>query len=549
MPFSCRPTALSAADRVTRRRLLRAVGAAGLGLIAPPSRSDRTASSAAVCGSPGSRATLHVARDRGYLGRLQVGGEPLTLRAAPVRALPAGVAHGPLGYRVVHRGREYLDPTLVVRPGERLRVTLDNGLDAPTSIHWHGLTVDTRNDGGVGPMIEPGQRYEYAFEVRNRAGLYWYHPHPHGLTAGQVHDGLFGLIEIEDDDDLAVRRALDVVPGAGELTLVLQDRRSASPYARSHAESIHGFYGDALYVNGAACTVHDVGTRLYRLRMLNACNARTLLLAFRTTAGGTLPFHVIGNDGGLLPAPVRCEAAFLASAERVDVLVDLRDAAIGDVVVLETRRFDPMHAEVPMPAGDAADPHAAHHAQDGAHADHGPSAWPEGAPRDILQLRVRSRVAYDRRVPSQLAALTPIDTAGASERPLRLGYKSGQWRINDRVYVMGETPIEVARDTTEVWLLRNYHTSMPHAMHLHGFAFEVLERETPPDQVKALAVDAQGRLASDLGRKDTVLVWPGESVRVAIRFALPFPGPQTYLLHCHNLEHEDGGMMLGVKVT
>jgi suppressor of ftsI/bilirubin oxidase len=114
---------------------------------------------------------------------------------------------------------------------------------------------------------------------------------------------------------------------------------------------------------------------------------------------------------------------------------------------------------------------------------------------------------------------------------------------------MGETPIEVARDTTEVWLLRNYHTSMPHAMHLHGFAFEVLERETPPDQVKALAVDAQGRLASDLGRKDTVLVWPGESVRVAIRFALPFPGPQTYLLHCHNLEHEDGGMMLGVKVT
>ena len=86
-------------------------------------------------------------------------------------------------------------------------------------------------------------------------------------------------------------------------------------------------------------------------------------------------------------------------------------------------------------------------------------------------------------------------------------------------------------------------------MHLHGFQFDVHERETSPAQVGALAVDARGRLATDLGRKDTVLVWPGESVRVAIRFDLPFEGPQTYMFHCHNLEHEDGGMMLGVRVA
>jgi suppressor of ftsI/bilirubin oxidase len=114
---------------------------------------------------------------------------------------------------------------------------------------------------------------------------------------------------------------------------------------------------------------------------------------------------------------------------------------------------------------------------------------------------------------------------------------------------LGVTPIEVARDTTETWLLRNYHTSMPHAMHLHAFAFEVLSRETSPDAIAALAVDAQGRLPTDLGRKDTVLVWPGESVRIAIDFTHPFPGPQTYMFHCHNMEHEDGGMMLGVAVA
>jgi suppressor of ftsI/bilirubin oxidase len=199
------------------------------------------------------------------------------------------------------------------------------------------------------------------------------------------------------------------------------------------------------------------------------------------------------------------------------------------------------------------DPHATHRATDTGpegHAHAGaPSAWPEGAPRDILELRVRTRVAYDRPLPQRLSSLAPIDLAGATERPLRLGYKSGQWRINDRTFKMGETPIEVARGSSEIWLLRNYHTSMPHAMHLHGFSFEVLERETPPDQVKALAVDDKLRLAADFGRKDTVLVWPGESVRVGIRFDMPFAGPQTYMFHCHNLEHEDNGMMLGVKVA
>jgi suppressor of ftsI/bilirubin oxidase len=158
-------------------------------------------------------------------------------------------------------------------------------------------------------------------------------------------------------------------------------------------------------------------------------------------------------------------------------------------------------------------------------------------------------VTYDRRVPAALSSIAPIDVSNAKERPFRLGYNKGRWRINDRVFVMGETPIEVARDTTEVWLLRNYHTSMPHAMHLHGFHFEVLERETSPDFVHAFAVDDHGRTAADLGYKDTVLVWPGESVRVAIRFAMPFEGPQNYVFHCHNLEHEDGGMMLGVKVA
>ena len=151
-------------------------------------------------------------------------------------------------------------------------------------------------------------------------------------------------------------------------------------------------------------------------------------------------------------------------------------------------------------------------------------------------------------MPASLSRLPVLPAATGDERPLRLGFAKGRWRINDRVYDTQATPIEVARGASEIWLLRNYHTSAPHAMHLHGFQFRVLERETSPDQLAPLVVDGKGRLATDLGSKDTVLVWPGESVRIAIDFRHPFAGSQLYLLHCHNLEHEDGGMMLRVKV-
>jgi len=512
-----------------------------------------------LCGEPAATSRLHVPGTSGYLGRLAPRGAPLTL----IAAAGDGTTPGRLVYRVRHAGRDYVNPTLVLRPGERVRVTLDNRLDAPTIAHWHGLAVDTANDGAGLTLVAPRERFAYDFEVRNRGALYWYHPHPHGATAQQTYDGLFGLIDVDDDDHAALRRALDLVPGHTELTLVLQDRRRGG-YGASEQHARHGFMGDDAYVNGAPCPFVDAASRAYRLRLLNACNARTLRLAFRTAAGTRVPFTVVGNDGGLLPAPVAAREAFLAAAERLDLVLDLTAATPGETIVMESLAFDPMHGE--RSSGEAsAEPDvapraAAHegHARDGAGAAASvagtasridAAAWPDGGPRALMTLRVRDRVRYDHRMPATLSRIAPLDTTGARERPVRLGFNKDRWRINDRVFAMGETPIEVARDSTEIWLLRNYHTSMPHAMHLHGFAFEVLERETSPDAVAALAVDARARLASDLGRKDTVLVWPGESVRVAIRFDVPWPGPQTYMFHCHNLEHEDGGMMLGVRVA
>jgi blue copper oxidase len=538
----------------SRRRVLHGLAALGLTAATRPVTPDALAAlpvAESFCGTGDRRSRrLFIPGDTGYLGRLAPHGDALILTAGATGGVPAALTPGSQGYAVRHRGRRYSNPTLILERGERARITLVNSLAQPTIVHWHGLAVDARNDGNGSLLAPPGGRYEYDFVARNRGGMYWYHPHPHGLTAAQTYRGLYGLILIEDDDERALRTALDLTPGTTEIPLVLQDRRAGTDYDPTPEDLMHGWLGDELFVNGTQCPYIDVATRIYRLRILNAANARTLSLAFRTATGAPLSFTLIGNDGGLLPAPVQCKQAYLATAERIDVLVDLRHAAIGDGVRLETLAFDPMHAE-----GVTAAP--VDHAAMGHGAPAGPAAtthrhagtWPEGASRPLLELRVRSRFAYDRRIPDQLSTLAAIDTTNASERPFRLGFAKGRWRINDRVFEMGVAPIEVARGTVETWLIRNYHTSMPHAMHLHGFHFEVLARETSPDAVAALAIDPQGRHATDLGRKDTVLVWPGESVRVAIDFTHPFPGAQTYLFHCHNLEHEDGGMMLGVAVA
>lgn len=82
---------------------------------------------------------------------------------------------------------------------------------------------------------------------------------------------------------------------------------------------------------------------------------------------------------------------------------------------------------------------------------------------------------------------------------------------------------------------------------MHGFQFQVLAREGSPPPVRALGVHGAGRAAGDLGWKDTVLVWPGETVRLAVEFSHAFRGDQTYVVHCHNLEHEDNDMMVNMR--
>jgi len=123
-----------------------------------------------------------------------------------------------------------------------------------------------------------------------------------------------------------------------------------------------------------------------------------------------------------------------------------------------------------------------------------------------------------------------------------------RWLINGKTHTMDEFPVVVQRNAKEIWEIHNDEKSMPHPAHLHGFQFRVLERAGTPEQVAHLVVDEKGRFVTDAGFKDTVLLWPGETVKCAMDFSHGFEGEQIYMFHCHILEHETA-MMLNVKIT
>jgi len=124
--------------------------------------------------------------------------------------------------------------------------------------------------------------------------------------------------------------------------------------------------------------------------------------------------------------------------------------------------------------------------------------------------------------------------------------------IDQTPYAIDETGYSVTRGAREVWEIKNSPISMPHPMHVHGFGFRVLRRQGTFGAARKFATEPGGRFPTDLGIKDTVLAWPNETLWLALDFTLPrdaaFGGPQRYMFHCHNLEHEDAMMMRNITV-
>lgn len=462
-----------------------------------------------------------------------------------------------LAYAVESGGKKFLNPALLARRGDEMRVRLINRIDQPTVIHWHGLSVDSRNDGNGLTVVPPGRSMDYAFTLRDRSSMYWYHPHAHGYIPQQAYHGLASLLFVEDDDELALRKELDLALGDTEIPLVVQDREFDAQgrlrYAPTAAQSFGGWVGDRLLVNLTERPFIQAGRRIIRFRILNGSNARSYRLAF-VQGGRRLGFFLTGTDGGLLAQPLRIDQTFISPGQRLDVLVDLREADPGMPVTLASLSFDPMHAEGGHDMG-----HASPAAPPMAGMDHGqrgatpaaelstPMAM-EGDARALMRIDLKPSAKYERRMPTVLSSLSAATAPANPPRRMQLGHNGkGNWTINGGVFDPKVAALSVQRGARETWLIENAERSMPHPMHLHGFSFRVIERLGSPTLVRELA-GARGLLPQDQGVLDTVHVWPGESVRVAIDFAHPHAGDQDYVYHCHTLEHAEAGMMLRYTV-
>ncbi|MEU0494532.1 multicopper oxidase domain-containing protein [Mycobacterium sp. NPDC006124] len=415
-----------------------------------------------------------------------------SLRAAPGRtAMVAGTSTPTWGFN-----GSILGPTLRARNGETVAVEFENALPAPTTVHWHGMHLPARCDGGPHQMVAPGARWRPAWTVRQPAATLWYHPHPHGDTEKHVYRGLAGLFLVDDDespDDLPHDYGVDDVP------LIIQDRRFTETGAFDESDSTDvGLLGDTIVTNGIAGAHLSVVTERVRLRVLNGSGGRLYDLGFADDR----EFHVIGSDGGLLPAPVPVRRLRLSPGERAEIVVDVSP---GRPTSLRSFAFEDYAGLPPAKA----------------------RRFGLEDTFEILELRPAATLRRSAGLPATLARLpaTPSPDAG-----LHRSFDLQWFMINGNRMDMNRIDFAATVGNDEIWTVRNV-DDWPHNFHVHDTQFRIIDVDgAPPPPHLA-------------GYKDTVYAPPGRAIRLAVRFGDYTDPTSPYMYHCHLAMHEDHGMM------
>lgn len=392
-------------------------------------------------------------------------------------------------------------PTLELMEGDRVTVRFRNELPEPTTVHWHGLSLPIDSDGSPLDPVMPGEERYYTFTIPDGyAGTYWYHPHPHGATTTQVTKGLYGAVVIRDPDD-------PLPESFAERLLVLSDNRilDDGTFAFTEPTTIQGQVdfqngreGDLLFVNGDLTPTLEIRSgEIQRWRIVNAAASRVYRLAIE----GQTFLHV-GSDGGLFEHPVEVDEIVIANSERVEVLVR-GTGAPGSSTVLETLPYDRY-----MPQTRPAD-------------------WNQ--PRELLTLQYSASPPVTAEpVPETLRPIPPLNPADAS---VTREIVMAQGMINNRLFDMDRVDVSARLGDTEIWEVHNV-VGMDHPFHLHGFQFQILDRNGVPEPFPKW--------------KDSVNVPKKETVRFIVRFA---DHPGKWMIHCHILDHEDQGMMGILQVS
>jgi blue copper oxidase len=450
---------------------------------------------------------------------------------------------------------DLLGPAIKLQQGKAITVNIRNHLPEETTVHWHGLEVPGDVDGGPQGIIKPGASRTVTFTPTQRAATCWFHPHQHGKTGYQVAMGLAGLVLIEDEDSQML--LLPKQWGIDDIPVIMQDKKFTPAgeidYQLDIMSAAVGWFGDTLLTNGVQYPQHTPPRGWLRLRLLNGCNARSLTLA----ASDKRPLYVVASDGGLLPEPVQVSELPMLMGERFEVLVDARDGKTFDLVTLPVNQM-------------------------------GMAIAPFDKALPILRIQPVG-IPGSGKLPDSLVSMPSIPALdGLTERKLQLsmdpmldmmgmqalmkkygnqamgGMDHGNMmghggmkmdhggmgnmhhggggfdfhnanRINGKAFDMNVPMFAAAKGQYERWVISGEGDMMLHPFHIHGTQFRILRE------------NGQAPAAHRSGWKDTVRVEGGVS-EVLVKFDHEASKEQAYMAHCHLLEHEDTGMMLGFTV-
>jgi FtsP/CotA-like multicopper oxidase with cupredoxin domain len=433
-----------------------------------------------------------------------------------------------------------LPPVIRARRGDEMFITLVNELADMTTIHWHGFKVPGPEDGGPTEPVAPNSSRVYNFTLDQPAASLWFHPHPHGQTAEQVYRGLAGVFLLTDDVDDQLRSGNQVPATEHDIPVLVQDRLFESEvsgerlltYSDDHMSGF-GMMGGTTLVNGAELPRLSVETRQYTFRLYNASNSRTYDFALHDGR----PFTIVGSDGGWLPEPVQANHVVLSAGERAAIVINFAADQVGDRLMLISQPFMGGPA-MGMSQFDSSPNHGGMGGMGGGH--HGGMRG-SGEPRlpgegvDIMRFDVDTAVPDDVQLYDQLppgaeiwGRLATEDATNERSFVMSWSHSPGVFLINGKQYSEDRVDETVKKGATEIWEITNV-SPVPHPFHAHAIQWQVLDR------------NGEEPTAAERGWKDTVLVNPGESVRIIGRFEPVNFG--KYVYHCHILEHEDAGMM------
>jgi spore coat protein A, manganese oxidase len=454
----------------------------------------------------------------------------ITMQKAEVEILPGlktplwcyvGKGATPAAVGPVIRQRGGIEPrdqghTSVIRFINQLGTTIANGQVEPinTSIHLHGMASLPQYDGYAEDLIPPGYFKDYKYP-NDRAATLWFHDHAIHRTSRNVYQGLVGLYIVEDE----LERQLNLPQGDYDIPLIIQDKQLAQNGQLIFDDrGQRSAYGNLVLVNGTPFPYLKVARRKYRFRLLNASPSRVYQLALsqaeKTLTSGE-PLTVIASDAGLLDIPVILKSPFnllkMGVGERYEVVIDFANYPKGSKLYLH----NPAYAN---------------------------NVNSSNSTNVIMRFDIDADAVDDSQLPP---ILRPIERLVDKIKPgqtvptrtFRFERNGGEWKINGKTWDANYIAANPAPGAIEIWRLVNTGGGWLHPVHIHLVDLQMIDRNGLPPR------------PYERGWKDVFALDDFETIRVIAKFG----GPSgvihgKYMMHCHNLVHEDHDMMTQFEI-